>query len=159
MADKNLHQKLAFSFLGEIRSALEDRYTKRELEAAQSYSLKTFGIDTIKPKMQIYNDNPEMIVDKTDEVFQKMVDLKENMIENIENLIQRDGKIEIIAEKALNLSVVSNSFAKKSKKLKEQERRKRYMQIAIVAILVIAVVSWILYAIFGGGDDNSGTTP
>ena len=65
-------------------------------------------------------------MDKTDEVFQKMVDLKENMAENIESLIQRDGKIEIIAEKALNLSVVSNSFHKKSKKLKEQERRKRY---------------------------------
>ena len=113
MADKNLHQKLAFSFLGEIRSALEERYTKRELEAAQSYSLKTFGIDTIKPKMQIYNDNPEMIVDKTDEVFQKMVDLKEYMIENIENLIQRDGKIEIIAEKALNFS---DNFLLKSPK-------------------------------------------
>ena len=69
--------------------------------------------------MEMYNDNPEMVQDKTDEVFQKMVDLKENMIENIENLIERDGKIEIIAEKALNLSVVSNSFAKKSKKLKE----------------------------------------
>ena len=37
--------------------------------------------------MNHYNDNPDMIVDKTDEVFQKMVDLKENMIENIESLI------------------------------------------------------------------------
>ena len=66
---------------------MEDRYTKRELEAAQSYSLKTFGSEGIKPKMQMYNDNPDKIIDKTDEVFKKMVDLKENMIENIENLI------------------------------------------------------------------------
>ena len=95
------------------------RHTQRELEAAQSYSLKSFGNEHLKPKMNHYNDNPDMIVDKTDEVFQKMVDLKENMVENIESLIQRDGKIEIIAEKALNLSVVSNSFHKQSKKLKE----------------------------------------
>jgi hypothetical protein len=39
-----------------------------------------------------------------------MMNLKENMVENIENLIQRDGKIEIVAEKALQLSTVSNSY-------------------------------------------------
>ena len=95
-------------------------------------------------------------MDKTDEVFQKMVDLKENMVENIESLIQRDGKIEIIAEKALNLSVVSNSFHKKSKKLKEQERRKRYCQLAVAAILILIVVIFILYALFGGSSSDDG---
>jgi len=30
-----------------------------------------------------------------------MLGVKEEMIENMENLIQRDGKIEVIAEKAL----------------------------------------------------------
>ena len=87
MADKNVHQKLAFSFLAEVRKALLDQYTMREIENAQSYSLKTFGADKLKPKMNYYNDNPDMITDKTDEVFQKMVDLKQNMVENIESLI------------------------------------------------------------------------
>ena len=59
----------------------------REVEAAQSYSLKTFGSDHLKPIMHKYNDNPDLPVDKADEVFQKMVDLKENMVENIESLI------------------------------------------------------------------------
>ena len=51
--------------------------------------------------MQMYNENPRLVKDKTDEVLKNMLDLKENMIENIDKLIQRDGKIEIIAEKAL----------------------------------------------------------
>ena len=105
--------------MAEVRKALLDQYTMREIEAAQSYSLKTFGSNLLKPKMVHYNDNPDIEVDKTSELFNKMNDLKSDMIENIESLIQRDGKIEIIAEKALNLSVVSNSFHKKSKKLKE----------------------------------------
>ena len=104
--------------------------------------------------MQKYNDNPDLPLDKADEVFQKMVDLKENMVENIESLIQRDGKIEIIAEKALNLSVVSNSFNKSARKLKEQERRKRFCQIAVLAILLLAVIVWILYSLFGGKKDD-----
>ena len=97
-----------------------------------------------------YNDNPDIEVDKTSELFNKMNDLKSDMIENIESLIQRDGKIEIIAEKALNLSVVSNSFHKKSKKLKEQERRKRFCQMAVLGGLLLIVIAWILYALFGG---------
>jgi hypothetical protein len=73
----------------------------------------------MKPKMSLYNDNPTMVKDKADVVLENMINLKEDMVENIENLIQRDGKIEIIAEKALQLSTVSNSYKQRSKKLKE----------------------------------------
>ena len=60
--------------------------------------------------MEIYNSNPDLAQDKSDVLLQNMLDLKESMIENIDNLIQRDGKIEIIAEKAMSLSLVSNSY-------------------------------------------------
>ena len=67
----------------------------------------------------MYNDNPDMVKDQTDEVYKKLLGLKDDMIENINDLVERDGKIEVIAEKALNLSVVAGSFKKNSKKLKE----------------------------------------
>jgi hypothetical protein len=35
--------------------------------------------------------------DKTDELFKELQGLKENMVENLDRLIQRDGKIEVIA--------------------------------------------------------------
>ena len=60
--------------------------------------------------MQFYNENPTAVSDKADVLLKNMMNLKENMVENIENLIQRDGKIEIVAEKALQLSTVSNSY-------------------------------------------------
>ena len=135
---------------------MTESYSQRDIEMSNAYGLKSFGNSNLKPLMQQYNENPNLAMDKTDEVFQKMVDLKENMVENIESLIQRDGKIEIIAEKALNLSVVSNSFHKKSKKLKEQERRKRYCQLAVAAILILIVVIFILYALFGGSSSDDG---
>ena len=68
--------------------------------------------------MEMYNDNPDMVKDQTDEVYQKLLGLKDDMVENINDLVERDGKIEVIAEKALNLSVVSSSFKKNSKKIK-----------------------------------------
>ena len=54
-----------------------------------------------------------------------MNSLKENMIENINQLVERDGKIELLQDKAHNLSVVSDGFRKSTKRLKDQERRKR----------------------------------
>ena len=37
--------------------------------------------------MELYNDNPDMAKDKSDELLKNMLDLKENMVENIESLI------------------------------------------------------------------------
>ena len=51
--------------------------------------------------MNAYNENPHMFNDKADKLLKDMLHLKDNMVENIESLIQRDGKIEIMAEKAL----------------------------------------------------------
>ena len=104
--------------------------------------------------METYNDNPELAQDKSDLLLQNMLDLKDSMIENIDNLIQRDGKIEIIAEKAKSLSLVSNSYKQRSKKLKEQERRKRYMYYAGV-IFALLLVLFILYAVFIGFGHSS----
>ena len=84
-----------------------------------------------------------------------MIDLKENMVENIENLIQRDGKIEIIAEKAMQLSSVSNSYKSRSRKLKEQERRKRYCYLIVVILLVLVSAGAVVYALFGGKSSES----
>ena len=106
----------------------------------------------LKPKMNHYNENPDIVVDKTDELFNKMNDLKEQMVENISSLVERDGKIEVIAEKAQNLSVVSNSFHRQSRKLKERERNKRYCQIVVFGLLALIIAAFIIYAVFVGHD-------
>jgi hypothetical protein len=126
MADKNVAKKLAFTFLQDIRKTFEETYSYHDIEAAKGYSLKSFGVEYLKPKLIAYNENPNAFNDKADKLLDDMLHLKDNMVENIESLIQRDGKIEVIAEKALQLSTVSNSYKSRSRKLKSQERRKRY---------------------------------
>ena len=123
MADAQVNKKLAFTFLQDVRERFFDTYMPHDIENAKSYSLKSFGFETIKPRMQLYNENPEMFKDKADELLQNMIHLKEEMVENIDNLIQRDGKIEIIAEKAQQLSSVSMSYKNRARKVKQQQLR------------------------------------
>ena len=155
MADKEVSQNLAFTFLQDCRKSFFEVYSHRDIENATAYGLKTFGSEYLKPKMQLYNDNPGMVKDKTDELLKNMLDLKENMVENIENLIQRDGKIEIIAEKAMQLSSVSNSYKKRSKKVKEVQRRRRYCYVAALIVVVLICAGFIAYAIWGGTSSSS----
>ena len=81
-------------------------------------------------------------------MLKDMLHLKDNMVENIESLIQRDGKIEVMAEKAMQLSTVSNSYKKRSRTLKNQEKRKRYCMMFVVALIVIGILIAVAVIIF-----------
>ena len=149
MADKDVAKKLAFSFLQDVRQCFLDKYSSHDIDVANGFALKSFGNIYMKPKMNFYNENPDCATDKADELLNKMLTLKEDMVENIESLIQRDGKIDVIAEKAHRLSVVSHQYKNNSRKLKEQERRKRYCYVAMIASLVMIVIAILLYVLFG----------
>ena len=47
---------------------------------------------------------------KTDELFKELNNLKDAMVENLDKMIERDGKIEVILQKAESLSSYSNTY-------------------------------------------------
>jgi len=51
MADKQVERKLAFTFLQDIRQTLEKTYSQHDIDNARGYSLKSFGVEFLKPKM------------------------------------------------------------------------------------------------------------
>ena len=160
MCDKTTDKKLAFMFIQDVRKTFLDTYTPREIDLAKGYSLKSFGSQFIKPKMEMYNENPTIANDdKAEKLLSDMKYLKDNMVENIEALIQRDGKIEIMAETAMQLSTVSNSYKTRSRKLKENERRKRWMLCIIgtvVLIIILAIIAWLVFGNSENKDHSNG---
>ncbi len=48
--------------------------------------------------------------DKTDELIKELNGLKDAMVENLDKLIERDGKIEVILQKAESLSTYSKTY-------------------------------------------------
>jgi hypothetical protein len=57
-----------------------------------------------------YNNNPTVMNDKTDELIKELNGLKDAMVENLDKLIERDGKIEVILQKAESLSTYSKTY-------------------------------------------------
>jgi len=57
-----------------------------------------------------YNDNPITVSDKADDLLRELNGLKDSMVENLDKLIERDGKIEVILQKAESLSNYSKTY-------------------------------------------------
>jgi vesicle-associated membrane protein 7 len=76
--------------------------------------------------------------DKTDELLKDLNGLKDVMVENLDKLLQRDGKIEIIASKAEQLSTSSSTYRKNARKAKLKMRNRRIF-LALMGLLIIGV--------------------
>mmetsp|Transcript_18721 Transcript_18721/g.13553 ORF Transcript_18721/g.13553 Transcript_18721/m.13553 type:complete len:131 (+) Transcript_18721:121-513(+) len=95
MTDKTINKKVPFAFMVDLKKALFQQYNAREIENAKAYQLGTFT-DVIREKMSQYNENPDQVNSKTEELFKELSGLKDAMIENMDRLIERDGKIEVV---------------------------------------------------------------
>ena len=76
--------------------------------------------------------------DKTDELLKDLNGLKDVMVENLDKLLQRDGKIEIIASKAEQLSTSSSTYRKNARKAKLKMRNRRIFM-ALMGLLILGV--------------------
>ena len=76
--------------------------------------------------------------DKTDDLLKDLHGLKDVMVENLDKLLQRDGKIEIIASKAEQLSTSSSTYRKNALKAKNKMRNRRIF-LAVMGLLILGV--------------------
>jgi len=76
--------------------------------------------------------------DKTEALLRDLNGLKDVMVENLSKLLERDGKIEIIASKAEQLSTTSSTYRKNANKARIKMRNRKIFLIAI-SVLIVAV--------------------
>jgi hypothetical protein len=76
--------------------------------------------------------------DKTDDLLKDLHGLKDVMVENLDKLLQRDGKIEIIASKAEQLSTSSSTYRNNARKAKNKMKNRRIF-LAVMGLLILGV--------------------
>lgn len=73
--------------------------------------------------------------DKTEALLKDLNGLKDLMVENLSKLLERDGKIEIIASKAEQLSTTSSTYRKNANKARIKMRNRRIFMIAMGVVI------------------------
>jgi len=144
MADDNFGRRIPFTFLEDIKNEFEARYGERALTEV-SYGLNEFS-KVLAERMQYYNENPSA-VDKVQQVKGEIEQVKDVMVHNIEKVLERGERIEILVDKTDNLNQQSFAFKKRSTALKRQMWWKNTKLMVILIIVVLCILYFIYYSL------------
>ena len=103
------------------------------------------GTEILKKKMVYYNSHP--ITTNNGQIIENLNLAKDAMIENVEALLERDDKIDIIAKKSDSLKDFSNNLSSVVENLrnKESERKNKFMNnLIIIVVLVVLLYFFVL---------------
>jgi len=138
LLSEQLDDKVAFSFLDEVNKEILSHYSGEELMNMNSSQLNK-GKEILIKEMRFYNSKP--ITTGKGEVIDNLNLAKNAVLENIENLLDRNNKIDMIIEKSNSLNDTSYIMSNVAKKIqiKESERKNRYV-IIIISLVVIVLI-------------------
>eukprot|EP01027_Heterolobosea_sp_BB2_P002999 GEZU01004521.1.p1 GENE.GEZU01004521.1~~GEZU01004521.1.p1 ORF type:complete len:172 (+),score=39.94 GEZU01004521.1:380-895(+) len=140
MSDKDFGGRRAFLFLEDIR----DRFVSAYGERAKTAPPMAFNTDfsrVLYNQMNYFSTNPK--ADKISQVRGQLQEVKEIMVDNIEKVLDRGEKIDLLVNKSENLNETATTFKVKSRALK----RRMWAQNVKLTLIIIAIVLAILLII------------
>ncbi|KAK9989246.1 hypothetical protein SO802_029485 [Lithocarpus litseifolius] len=135
VADESVGRQVPMAFLERIKDDFVSRYGAGKADTAQANSLnKEFG-PKLKEHMQYCVDHPEEI-SKLAKVKAQVSEVKGVMMENIEKVLDRGEKIELLVDKTENLHQQAQDFRTSGTKI----RRKMWLQNMKIKLIVLGIL-------------------
>eukprot|EP00286_Rhodomonas_abbreviata_P017870 CAMPEP_0181323948 /NCGR_PEP_ID=MMETSP1101-20121128/20076_1 /TAXON_ID=46948 /ORGANISM="Rhodomonas abbreviata, Strain Caron Lab Isolate" /LENGTH=189 /DNA_ID=CAMNT_0023432047 /DNA_START=149 /DNA_END=715 /DNA_ORIENTATION=+ len=113
MAEEDFSRRAAFSFLEDIKKRFSMQFGDRG-RTALAYAMNEEFARVLAKQMEAFSSE----MDKVDKVKADMDDVKNVMVDNIEKVLKRGEKIELLVDKTDNLNQQSIRFKKHSTQLK-----------------------------------------
>ncbi|KAJ5068120.1 vesicle-associated membrane protein [Anaeramoeba ignava] len=145
MADENFERRIAFAFLQDIKGRFQSEYGTKGQNAIYLGMNEDFA-QVLQRQMKYFSSNLES--DKIGKVKNEIEDVKQIMSKNIEKVIERGDKIEILVDKTEHLRDQSFKFKRQSTKLKRHMWYKNCK--LIMMIFVVLIIYFILAGACGG---------
>ncbi|KAI4365741.1 hypothetical protein MLD38_021703 [Melastoma candidum] len=135
VAVEAIGRQIPMAFLERIKEEFSKKYGGGKAAAAAPKSLnKEFG-PKLKEQMQYCVDHPEE-VSKVAKVKAQVSEVKGVMMENIEKVLDRGEKIELLVDKTENLRSQAQDFRQQG----TQMRRKMWLQHMKIKLIVLGIV-------------------
>ncbi|KIY95362.1 Vesicle-associated membrane protein [Monoraphidium neglectum] len=107
-----------YAYLERIAEAWEGDFARRAQRAGPHSFNRSFG-PRLKEQMDFLNANPEAI-NRVAAVQRKVEDVKSVMVENIDKVVLRGERIQLLVEAAEELEASANQFRKQGRALRQQ---------------------------------------
>ena len=141
-------RRLPFAFLEDIKQRFQSTYGSKA-QTAIAFSLnKEFG-EVLQKQMIFYNTDPS--ADSLSTVHSKIDEVKNVMVQNIEMILERGEKLELLVDKTEDLNQQAFKFQRSAKQLKSAMIWRR-VKLALLIFVVVALIIWIITVIACGID-------
>ncbi|CAG8452498.1 7072_t:CDS:2 [Paraglomus brasilianum] len=114
MADDSFQRRIPFAFLEDIKQRFKV-YSKDRIDTALAYGMNEFS-KIIAERMEYYSSNPN--ADRIRQVHGEIEQVKDVMVHNIERVLERGERIELLVDKTDSLNQQAFAFKKRSTALK-----------------------------------------
>mmetsp|Transcript_15699 Transcript_15699/g.63222 ORF Transcript_15699/g.63222 Transcript_15699/m.63222 type:complete len:225 (+) Transcript_15699:257-931(+) len=140
-------RRVPFNFLEDIRQRFVATYGDQAQTAIAFAMNHEFG-PVLQTQMELFN-SPS--ADSLAQVHTKLDAVKDVMVQNIEMVLERGEKLELLVDKTDQLNATAFTFEKSSRKLKEAMFWKK-VKIYLLITFVLCVLLYVFLAVICGPD-------
>ncbi|KAL3507376.1 hypothetical protein ACH5RR_032758 [Cinchona calisaya] len=149
VASEDAGRQLPIAFLERVKDDFNKRYSGGKVATATAKSLnKEFG-PKLKEHMKYCVDHPEEI-SKLAKVKAQVSEVKGVMMENIEKVLDRGEKIELLVDKTENLRSQAQDFRQQGTKMKRKMWIQNMKIKLIVAGIILVIILMIILSVCPG---------
>ncbi|GBF87977.1 hypothetical protein Rsub_00689 [Raphidocelis subcapitata] len=153
VADEAFGRQVPFAYLDRISEAWAAGPANKARSAAAHSFDRSFG-PRMKDAMEQLNSSPET-VSKVAAVQKQVEDVKSVMVENIEQVLARGDRIQLLVDRTEDLQAQAQQFQKQGRQLRTTMWWGNVkVKAAIAAIILLVLAAIVLAACFSGGGNR-----
>lgn len=141
MSDEKNKHRIPFGFLEDLKRSFTTKYGYEAPQTAIAFAMNEEFSPTIKERMDFYNsEDADRSIDNIGAVKSQIEDVKDVMVQNIEKVLERGEKIELLVDKTDRLNQQAFRFESSSRALRRAmywKKMRCYAIIGVVAVLLI----------------------
>lgn len=141
--EKEVNDVDAFSFLNEVRNEILKKYSIDDLKLFSAFQFSN-GTEILKKYLNYYNSHP--VITKTGEIISDLNCAKDAIIENVEKILERDNKMDLVVKKSVELQKFSENINSITKTIRrnETQRKNKFIIFSIIIIGILVALILIL---------------
>lgn len=151
MSDELNKHRIPYAFLQDVKESFIKKFGHAAAMKAIAFSMNENFSKIIKERMDYYNsDNPS--IDSIGNVQNQLEEVKDVMVQNIEKVLERGEKIELLVDKTDRLNQQAFRFESTSRNLRRTLWWKQIRTIACMTTAVALVIFFVASSACGGLD-------
>ena len=139
--EKEVNDVDAFSFLNEVRNEILKKYSIDDLKLFSAFQFSN-GTEILKKYLNYYNSHP--VITKNGEIISDLNCAKDAIIENVEKILERDNKMDLVVKKSVELQKFSENINSITKTIRRSETQRKNKFIIFSVIIIGILVALIL---------------